>query len=351
MIGCRWSTQAPRSLTWCEIAGLDGLRVVTVEGWVARLAEQQFWLLAPLGSGGPRAQPLPGDSTDASADEDGGGDDDWPMVKPVLCFPQCISVWDAQANFAGLPNVGETCFLNATLAALLASSACRAVVSAASELADGGLAEALARVATAAVEGVLPAAHRLRAILSQLDDRFSTRQHDASECLLELLAKCEGDALLRPLHQLFVREEHANFFCGHCDKEYEQARAIEETVLAVSVTNSVDPESLATCISSYSEPEHTPDVPCAKCGVKGGLFKSLRVEKPPDVLVVVVKRMRQSKTVRAHKVLTPIIVPLELAFCGRWYALSAVMRHHGDRMTSGHYTCYGPQARGLLLVT
>ena len=205
-----------------------------------------------------------------------------------------------QTKFAGLPNLGSTCFLNATLASVLASTACRSVVEAAAEFADGGLAETLALIATAATNGVVPAPSRLRAVLRELDDKFAEGQHDAAECLLEFLSVCEADPLLRPLYELFVREEHANFFCGSCDEEYEQFRRVEETVMALPMPNSADPESLDACVAGYSAPEHVPELKCAKCGVKGGVLKSLHVERAPNVLALHLKRTSASKTARAE---------------------------------------------------
>ena len=249
----------------------------------------------------------------------------------------------------GLRNLGNTCFLNATLQAL------RSVPGVAQTLGDARwpLAERGADVAAAfraALDPAESAPRRLVKRLRRINRGFRLgRQEDAHELLRALLdasssgfAKLDAKDKHGPVEALFEGKSTSTLTCPACGYASKTTEPFQDL--------SLEPlESVAGALNAWMKPEKLSASEAWRCG---GCNKSVRatkalgVEAYPEALVVHLKRFRTAQLGRRHR-RQPQKIEKRVAFEARWapskkasYDLTGVVVHHGSTTRGGHYTAY-----------
>ena len=249
----------------------------------------------------------------------------------------------------GLRNLGNTCFLNATLQAL------RSVPGVAQTLGDSRwpLAERGADVAAAFRAALNPretAPRNLVKRLRRINRGFRLgRQEDAHELLRALLdASSTGFAKLHredkrgPVEALFEGRSTSTLTCPECG----YASKTTEPFLDLSL----EPlESVNQALKAWSAPETLSSSDawrCGGCDKRVRATKALGVQDYPEALVVHLKRFRAAQLQRRRR-RQPQKIERRVAFDTRWsptdsasYDLTGVVIHHGSTARGGHYTAY-----------
>ena len=249
----------------------------------------------------------------------------------------------------GLRNLGNTCFLNATLQAL------RSVPGVAQTLGDSRwpLADRGADVAAAFRAALNPretAPRNLVKRLRRINRGFRLgRQEDAHELLRALLdASSSGFAKLHredkrgPVEALFEGRSTSTLTCPECG----YASKTTDPFLDLSL----EPlESVNQALKAWSAPETLSSSDawrCGGCDKRVRATKALGVQDYPEALVVHLKRFRAAQLQRRRR-RQPQKIERRVAFDTRWspadtasYDLTGVVIHHGSTTRGGHYTAY-----------
>jgi len=238
---------------------------------------------------------------------------------------------------------GTACYQIATFAALLAVPSLRkcllsdAAVNSQSAQYTALLATHMRRVCNSSKA---VRCNDLLARASDLRERFSEGQHDASEFLASLIEQLAAEPALASWMQQLRRQESNNLLCLACDKSWTVRERDPEQLVMLAVRQSSAPTSLLECLSGYSAPAVPRDFVCRGCKAKSCTSKSVEVKAAPRLLVVVLKRMLFDGA-RARKVTSPVAVPLSLHYAGRDYELNSLVVHRGSSTASGHYVTFG----------
>eukprot|EP00760_Papus_ankaliazontas_P036350 PhM_4_TR8291/c0_g1_i1/m.40586/K11855/USP36_42; ubiquitin carboxyl-terminal hydrolase 36/42 len=242
----------------------------------------------------------------------------------------------------GLVNLGNTCYLNAVLAALRSAKVVYDTVIAAAESPKEGnrgllcaaLAEVFRTTVTPSPHPVAPSA--LLDTLRRLDRAsfLPGVQMDAHETLIALMRLLENDGC--DVHKkltgtITVTVTCLSETCGHRVE-------VSEPFVALSLPVPHGPDavkkSVDTILDEYQAPElveHTCDV----CGHKEASCCRL-VTAVPEVLVLHLKRFQAASQA---KTIAEVDVDTRLQMHSATYYLRAVVSHLGERIGSGHYIC------------
>ena len=234
-------------------------------------------------------------------------------------------------------NMGNSCFINAGLQAVLALP---------------GFASLRATTATErAVMDSRDAAAGSRAAVPRavLDLYYRGRQEDCAEFLVEVLADCPS------VHRHFRGKEQAYLACTSCD--HRRALALEE-FLTLQVPLLADDRPLASvqeALNNYLDREQVqedvlewacPNPACLQHGQLRQLPKRLTtVEDWPETLVMSLNRWDNHRGLLPHRV--HVDVELRAGGDGVLYRLEAVVSHIGEQATGGHYVAYRPRSGGF----
>lgn len=150
------------------------------------------------------------------------------------------------------------------------------------------------------------------------------KQHDAHEYFLFMCEKM-NERIELP----FEFQVESFVSCSACDYQISRAEGFLNLSLPL---NSGENLVLSDLLAEYFNEEIIDSV-CEKC-----LNSSSKIEKSlskhPEVFVILLQRF--DTTGMKNRVLVEI--PLELRTIDETYELMAVIDHHGDTCTSGHYT-------------
>ncbi|XP_071443510.1 ubiquitin carboxyl-terminal hydrolase 36-like isoform X2 [Hetaerina americana] len=324
------------------------------------------------------------------ADEDPDG----PPVPKVSLFPESKIILGWKKSFpvgVGMCNLGNTCYLNATLQALFyIPSFCNWLMSefdneensGCKELDDNGekciicaMTATLKIVRNKSGSVIKPYLiyNRLKSICKHMS---YGRQEDAHEFLRYLLEKMELSYLDRfkgkqlenaskettPVHRIFGGYMRSEICCLDCKGTSTTFQHFQDLMLDIRRTSSLD-DALQLFFSRESLEGDDGGVggeggdayKCGKCHVKGHCVKRSSIQIAPKVLCIQLKRF----TVMGGKLVKHVSYPEKLdmspylhnkhpgqfnsSHCSQrqtplMYHLTSIVSHSGASMNSGHYT-------------
>ncbi|CAE7861775.1 Usp46, partial [Symbiodinium necroappetens] len=249
-----------------------------------------------------------------------------PTLILLLAYPEQIFKRGVCAS-AGLINLGNSCFVNAGLQAVLGTPPLRK-----------GIQEGVSAMETSLAElyNALETSRRPLKPLKITEKFYHGRQEDASEFLIRLLDECPSAS--RPLQG----KEVGVLRCVHCG--YQRCLA-EENFLTMQLPL-VDMTSIQQALDAYLRSstihEDIEDWCCRgeACTAAGRAQDpprhGLLIEKWPDTLLLSLNRWDS-----VHGLLSQALLCENVLVAGEnIYELQAVITHIGDLPTQGHYVAY-----------
>ena len=270
----------------------------------------------------------------------------------------CVS----QPSPGGLINLGNTCYMNAVIQALYSSSAVRSLVQAHGK-GKGPVITALARVFDDLKSGRTTSPSCIRSALGRTQSKFcGYEQQDAEEFLRYLLAAVheeirssisrsspqpprDADDAWNQYKRLeesdlvnLIAGQHSSVIeCGLCGHRSYCWDPFWELSLPLPRCSQVTIEKCIREFESLETLDHDERPTCEKCKRPVPATKRLTVERPPQLLVIHLKRFNN----QGFKLSSPKPVVNQNLFLRRTnYSLLACVSHHGSYANSGHYTAY-----------
>lgn len=262
----------------------------------------------------------------------------------------------------GLVNLGNTCFLNATLQCLWytapwanylrttrhSQKCTRKEACVLCEL------EALTLQAQPGKRALAPQGMvaRMKQVARHFRPYAQQDAHEYLRFLQEALNKCLlhcGDAESESdtvLSQIFGGELRSSITCANCG----HASGTVDPFLDLSLDLKKGVHSVAAALQLFTQPELlAEDAPyhCSKCRkAQSGATKRMNLHSLPPVLTLHLKRFSSPYT----KITRPINFPADLVVAGyphTTYSLYAVLVHQGQSCANGHYYSYVKAANNL----
>ena len=162
--------------------------------------------------------------------------------------------------------------------------------------------------------------------------RLGTQQ-DAHEALLSVIAATETDRE-GTLSNLFKFETVSVLVCHSCSTVPEPKLSVENQVI-IPLEKDENIYSVGWGVSQRFGPEHLEDVRCQGCEQNPQLATRVHaISTHPKLLLVVIQR----SDAFGSKIHTRIILDQRVLLGREWYKLIGVVHHHGNSVSSGHYT-------------
>ncbi|KZV68313.1 cysteine proteinase [Peniophora sp. CONT] len=278
----------------------------------------------------------------------------------------------------GLLNLGQTCFLNVVLQALIHNPLlrnhfladkhnyllCENMECTSCEMDKLFTSVFAQNPSPIGPTGLLAAAWRSSSGIS------GYAQHDAHECLIALLNSIHASTPDPPetgcpciVHTTFGGVLQSEVRCGRCANP---SRTPEECLdISLSLHSATTPDTLAACLKRFTSPEKlgAKEYSCPKCGkASNEAIKRMSITKLPPVLSFQFKRFEQTGPASVRKIGTPVRIPSRINMApytylaqaasksepgsflthpgpeGMYeYDLFAIINHEGD-LNTGHYT-------------
>jgi ubiquitin C-terminal hydrolase len=253
----------------------------------------------------------------------------------------------------GLPNAGQTCYMNSTIQALLFSHTINHHLSA----------------TLACFPDYLLLIKWLWRNLKNINSRLSLhKQEDAHEFLTSLLAFLQSDYLKGtpyrllsiPLKELSKKQKlkrekldlsfldttpvYSNITfrlqsvleCSIC--HYKSESIVSRIGLELEILNGTNIDSL---LRQYAKPDNL-TWKCDKCQQTSTCTKYVKMETLPKTLILVLKRFNHfgRKFVKRIGYAPNLSIPSNLCPTENMYTLTSIVSHYGSSTSSGHYIAY-----------
>eukprot|EP00731_Ephydatia_muelleri_P009615 Em0005g201a len=269
----------------------------------------------------------------------------------------------------GLINVGNTCYMNSALQCLSCaddyglcfntdSTGCFAHT----------LAVLLQQIKSGPGKALRP--DQIKAEIGKHSSLFAGfSQQDSQECLTAILERSHDDMKYTPISndtdmmeqswntyllsngfsnvvKWFQGELQSTMQCSNKDCEHEIHKNDPFMFLPVSIPSNSQSKrvQLQDCLGAYVAVESISDWPCPKCEQKVDVKRCVKIKKPPNTLMVYLKRFSYNWYGQRYKVDTRVDFPLMLNLSAyvcckqpdHFYDLIGVINHFGS-INGGHY--------------
>ncbi|MDR1012925.1 MAG: hypothetical protein LBL38_01495, partial [Lactobacillales bacterium] len=309
-------------------------------------------------------------------------------ITGIACIPTLIvNAADSMERTyqpAGLCNLGNTCYMNATLQALLNDkelvgytlTAPESDINKVNRLGSGGRVFAAFKALCqqyVSSNGIAVKPDEFKRIFGNFYALFDDyNQHDASECLISVLDALHEDLNQSDVAKGFMTRKHANdtlggmplhyacnkspivdiyhgvqhtdFTCPDCHHTSSKDEALINWDLNISSTSTTN---LNDCIDLYSRSEILApgeEWNCENCGRLVRATKTVSIKKLASRITIQLKRFSQTPTGGLVKNPAPVIYPVEFdaskyAVNAGSYELNSIICHFGT-LNGGHYISY-----------
>lgn len=225
-----------------------------------------------------------------------------------------------RAKMTGLPNLGNTCYINAILQCFRFS---KAFINKIQDLPPVKYSNLTFRNSFISLMQTECTETDLKIFVTCLYRKFTPKQQeDAHECFIHIVDTLFGDAP-GPFKGTFKSTIHLS--CGH----------ISETFNAfTTISLPINDRSVLRMFNNFKKKEALDDlIMCDTCKKKRSAYKNIDVEIPPAITVIQMKRF-----VGMDKNTDLIGMSPDLNIGGKMFTLYAICDHWGDTRNYGHYT-------------
>merc|ERR1712048_27701 len=273
-----------------------------------------------------------------------------PLVRIPTARPMVSSMYASEgpisgppSDFRGLSNIGNSCFMNATIQALFSvvpTEACTSMLS------QGHVGSLVIHILSSLSSGKNVDSTVLHQMLESVgfDDG---KQHDASEfmrfVLNALIDEGPKEEAVQPnrIRDLFLFKTVGVVTCDNCSHQSLSHEDAVDLQVVLPHRCSSGPLSLSELLTAYFEPTRLEGenlYECDNCSSHSPATKVTKLVSLPRILPVSLGRFRYSTECGSlDKVADPVNIPEQLPIAGCHYTLQAVIVHSGSSAEGGHY--------------
>lgn len=231
----------------------------------------------------------------------------------------------------GLENLGNSCYMNSILQCLARAPEFLETLQTTTDPLLVSLVQLLSTMRQQGKVADVLRAFR-RALGTHLPKFKSTKQEDAKDLLLELLAYTERAH--RPAAELFYGKRADKVTCTRCGNQ----TPAEAELFLVPIERRLDSTDITSYLQRAQNDEFqlTGDnrLQCGRCQSQSDASVVSKIVKSPKLLVVYIEPF----DLAGRRIRHSISVTEQVTLLGRKYALYALVHHYGASIHSGHFT-------------